>query len=113
MKQSSKDKLASLIKNLRSNTSQRQFAKSLNVSFASVQAWESGDSMPSTENLAAIASKAGYTIEGLIAHLDDQPMPKTVGMEQIIMQIRVMPAKELAMVGHALSDRLVAIAEAS
>ena len=113
MKQQSKDKLAVLVKALRGNASQRAFAKSLGVSFAYVQSWESGDSMPSTENLSAIASLAGYTLQGLIAHLEDQPLESAMPIEQILMEIRNMPPKQLAKVGHAVADRLGAIAESN
>jgi transcriptional regulator with XRE-family HTH domain len=113
MKQQSKDKLAALVRTLRGSTSQRAFSKSLGVSFASVQSWESGDSMPSTENLSAIASVAGYTLQGLIEYLDDKPAATNLPIEQILHEIRNMPPKQLAKVGHAVADRLGAIAESN
>lgn len=109
----SKEKLGDLIKKLRGDQSQRTFAKSLGVSFASVQAWENGDSMPSTENLAVVAERAGYTLQGLIAHLEDRPIPKSNSLEEIVMQIKSLPLKQLALVDRAVSDRLVAIAESA
>jgi DNA-binding transcriptional regulator YiaG len=45
MKEATKRKLATLIKELRADQSQRTFAKSLGVSFASIQSWENGDAM--------------------------------------------------------------------
>ena len=107
----SKQRLADLIKVLRGNQSQRAFAKNLGVSFASIQSWENGYAMPSMDNLNLIATKAGYTLQGLIAYLEDRPIPKTATLEEIIMQIKDLPLKQIAVVERALSDRLMAIAE--
>lgn len=109
----SKEKLGDLIKKLRGNQSQRAFAKSFGVSFASVQAWENGDSMPSTENLALIANKSGYTLQGLIAYLEDRPIPKSSSLEEIVMQIKSLPFNQVVLIDRAVSDRLVAIAESA
>jgi transcriptional regulator with XRE-family HTH domain len=109
----SKEKLGDLIKSLRGDQSQRSFAKSLGVSFASIQAWENGDSMPSTENLSIIASKAGYTLQGLLAYLEDQPIPKSNSLDEIVMQIKSLPLKQVVLIDRAVSDRLVAIAESA
>lgn len=109
----SKEKLGDLIRKLRGEQSQRTFAKSLGVSFASVQAWENGDSMPSTENLAIVAQKSGYTLQGLIAYLEDRPIPKSNSIEEMVMQIKSLPLKQLALVERAVGDRLMAIAESA
>ena len=109
----SKEKLAELIRQLRGDQSQRAFAKTLQVSFASIQSWENGDAMPSTENLSAIAHKSGYTLQGLIAYLEDRPIPKNTSIEEIVMHIRSLPLKQLALVEMAVGDRLMAIAESA
>lgn len=113
MATNSRDRLASLIRKLRGDQSQRAFAKTLGVSFASIQSWENGDAMPSTENLTHIAKKSGYTIQGLIAYLEDRPIPMGASIEEIVMQIKDLPLKQLAVVERALSDRLMAIAESA
>jgi transcriptional regulator with XRE-family HTH domain len=109
----SKEKLAELIRQLRGDQSQRSFAKTLGVSFASIQSWENGDAMPSTENLAVIAQKSGYTLQGLIAYLEDRPIPKNASIEEIVMQIKSLPLRQLALVERAVGDRLMAIAESA
>jgi transcriptional regulator with XRE-family HTH domain len=78
-----------------------------------VQAWENGDSMPSTENLAIVAQRAGYTLQGLIAYLEDRPIPKSNSIEEMVMQIKSLPLKQLALVERAVGDRLMAIAESA
>lgn len=108
----SKERLSVLVKDLRGHVSQRKFAKELGVSFASIQSWEAGDAMPSMENLALIAAKSGYTLEGLIAYLEDKPVPRGPDLNEIVMEIRRMPPKQLAQVSRVVSDRLIAIAEA-
>ena len=109
----SKEKLGDLIKKLRGDRSQRTFAKSLGVSFASIQAWENRDSMPSTQNLAVIEGKSGYTLQGLISYLEDRPIPKSSSLEEIVMQIKSLSFKQVVLIDRAVSDRLVAIAEST
>ena len=109
----SKEKLGDLIKKLRGDRSQRTFAKSLGVSFASIQAWENRDSMPSTQNLAVIAGKSGYTLQGLISYLEDRPIPKSSSLEEIVMQIKSLSFKQVVLIDRAVSERLVAIAEST
>ena len=109
----SKQRLADLIKSLRGDQSQRTLAKTLGVSFASIQSWENGYAMPSMDNLNLIAAKAGYTLQGLMAYLEGRPIPKSATFEEIIMQIKDLPLKQVAVVERALSDRLMAIAESA
>ena len=109
----SKEKLAELIRQLRGDQSQRAFAKTLGVSFASIQSWENGDAMPSTENLSVIAQKSGYTLQGLIEYLEDRPISKNASIDEIVMQIKSLPLRQLALVERAVGDRLMAIAESA
>ncbi len=108
-----RSKLAALVKEIRGIQSQRTFAKKIGVSFASIQSWENGDAVPSTENLKLLASLSGYTLQGLIAFLEDRPIPKGESVEEIAQKIRQMTPRQLAVVGQAVSDRLLAIAEST
>ncbi len=67
--------------------------------------------MPSTENLAIVAERAGYTLQGLIAYLEDRPIPKSNSLEEIVMQIKSLPLNQLALIDRAVSDRLLAITQ--
>ncbi|MDJ0578162.1 MAG: helix-turn-helix transcriptional regulator, partial [Xenococcaceae cyanobacterium MO_234.B1] len=49
------ERLSRLIKKLRGDRSQRSFAKSLGVSYASIRTWEEGESMPGIASLQKIA----------------------------------------------------------
>lgn len=63
------ERLSSLIKNLRGERSQRNFAKSIGVSYASIRTWEEGESMPSVTNLKKIASYSNQSVEQLLDYL--------------------------------------------
>jgi transcriptional regulator with XRE-family HTH domain len=52
---SAEERLSSLIRKLRGDKSQRQFAKSLGVSYAAVRSWEESESMPGLTSLGKIA----------------------------------------------------------
>ncbi len=107
----SKERLAALVKSLRGQESQRKFAKSLGVSFASIQSWEAGDAMPSRENLSLLAARAGYTLQGLVSYLDNEPLPEGPSVSEIVRQIRTLPPKQLALIGRAVTDRFESLAE--
>ncbi len=88
MKIESKQKLIEIIKLARGSMSQRAFGKLLGVSATAVQMWEKGVKVPDTENLARIASKAGYTMEELIGCIDGKPIPETSDLSLILRQIQ-------------------------
>ncbi|MBD2532240.1 helix-turn-helix transcriptional regulator [Nostoc flagelliforme FACHB-838] len=113
MKIESKQKLIEIIKLARGSMSQRAFGKLLGVSATAVQMWEKGVKVPDTENLARIASKAGYTMEELISCIDGKPIPETSDLSLILRQIKHMPLAQVAQIVQAAADRLAAVAEAS
>jgi transcriptional regulator with XRE-family HTH domain len=109
----SRQKLIEIIKLARGSLSQRAFGKLLGVSATAVQMWEKGVKVPDTENLAQIASRAGYTMEELISCLDGKPVPETSDLSLILRQIKHMPLSQVAQIVQAAADRLAAVAEAS
>jgi transcriptional regulator with XRE-family HTH domain len=58
--------LADLLKELRNNQTQRQFAKRLGTSYTSVQHWEKQIRLPSERNLQRIAQLKGWSYEKLL-----------------------------------------------
>ncbi|NJP12013.1 MAG: helix-turn-helix transcriptional regulator [Leptolyngbyaceae cyanobacterium RU_5_1] len=64
-----KERLAQLIKELRGQTTQREFAKLLGTSYTAVQDWEKQIRLPKGKNLERIAQLKGWTQEELIYHL--------------------------------------------
>jgi transcriptional regulator with XRE-family HTH domain len=105
-----KDKLAKLVKELRKDLSQKEFAKALGVTYSAIQSWENAEVTPGAENLMRIAKAAGYSLEELISYLNGKPVESPTNVEKLVAQIKTMPTKELAEVARAVGDRLSAIA---
>jgi transcriptional regulator with XRE-family HTH domain len=87
--------------------SQRKFAEALGVSFTSVNSWETGKRVPDRDNLKKIAARAGLSLDEAIAYIQDGEVPQPVEIDKILTSIKFMPVKDLALVGHALVDRLL------
>lgn len=64
------------MRSLRGNTSQQDFAKLLGVAYGSIQVWERGQSISSTENLSRVAKVAGYGVDELICRIDGKLLPE-------------------------------------
>ncbi|WP_066376392.1 MULTISPECIES: helix-turn-helix domain-containing protein [unclassified Anabaena] len=109
----SRQKLVEIIKLARGSLSQRAFGKMLGVSATAVQMWEKGVKVPDTENLAQIAAKAGYTMEELLCCLEGKPVAEKSDLNFILRQIKYMPESQLALVVHAVADRLATLTDAS
>lgn len=109
----SRQKLIEIIKLARGSMSQRAFGKLLGVSATAVQMWEKGVKVPDTENLAQIASKAGYTMEELLSCLEGKPIQESSDLSLILRQIKHMPLSQVAQIVQAAAERLAAVAEAS
>ncbi|MBE9225338.1 helix-turn-helix transcriptional regulator [Phormidium sp. LEGE 05292] len=64
-------KLAKLVKELRGEKSQRNFAKLLGVSYYAVQTWEKQAALPDEKNLQKLADLKGWTLLQLQIYLQD------------------------------------------
>lgn len=105
-----KERLAEVVRKARGHLSQRAFARKLGVSLAAVQGWEMGR-IPGPENLSKIAQELGYTLEELMRHIEGRPQPQVTDIDQMLMSIRHMPLPQVALIAHAVGDRLAAVAE--
>lgn len=108
-----REKLIEIVKKTRGSMSQRAFGRLMGVSATAVQAWERGDSVPETENLAKIAASAGYTLEELLSYLDGKPQQHPSDLNQILKQIKFMPLSQVAMIVQAAAERFATAAESS
>ncbi|MEG4842129.1 MULTISPECIES: helix-turn-helix domain-containing protein [unclassified Microcoleus] len=108
-----KKKLSEVVKLARGSMSLTAFGKLLGVSAASVLYWEKGQVLPDTKNLTQIATRAGFTMEELMAHLEGKPMQEPVDTNDLLKKIQSIPISELAVIGRAVMDRLAAAAESS
>ncbi|NMG11724.1 helix-turn-helix transcriptional regulator [Brasilonema sp. UFV-L1] len=104
------ERLAKLVKELRSSQSQHQFAKKLGVSRSSVTFWESGQAWPDMENLEKLAALKGWSLSELQAYLVHGGTPTSeslYGLEQILNAIRLLPSEALAEVVNAGVQTLI------
>jgi transcriptional regulator with XRE-family HTH domain len=106
-----KQKLSTLIKDLRAAQSYRGYGKVLGVSGTTIQGWENMTSEPETSNLEHIANLAGYSLQELLDYLNERNVRQDIPVERIIRQVKQMPARELTVLNRAVGDRFMAIAE--
>ena len=66
---SAKERLAKLVKELRGNATQREFARFLGTSYTAIQDWEKGIRLPSSKNLRRIAQLKKWTQAELFQYL--------------------------------------------
>ena len=107
----SRQKLIEIIKLARGTMSQRAFGKDLGVSATAVQMWEKGMKVPDTENLARIATRAGYSLEELLCCLEGKPVAEVSDLNLILRQIHHMPLSQVAKIVQAAAARLATAAE--
>ena len=83
-----KRRLADLVRELRGNETQRQFAKRLGTSYTSIQDWEKQIRLPREKNLKRIAQLQDWSYDQLVRFLfasDDQSTPTTIDPFELIM----------------------------
>ena len=106
-----RQKLVEVIKLARGSMSLRAFGRQLGVSATAVLAWERGEKVPDTANLASIAARAGYSFEELLCHLEGKPLPEASELSVILKHINNMPLSEVAQVVQAAAARFAVVAE--
>lgn len=111
---SAEERLSSLVKKLRNDKSQRQFAKSLGVSYAAIRSWEESESMPGLKSLEKIAAYSNQSLEELLDYLKDEgtdkskviPLPKHTFAEDLFSQVKLLPKNEKTKLAQFLIDEL-------
>lgn len=106
MNTEAKLRLAEVVRTARGSKSLREFGRLLGVAATTVQGWENGDYTPETYSLIKIAAMAGYSLEELLAHLDGKPVEQPNEVDRILKSISHLPLKQVALIGHAVTDRL-------
>ena len=99
-------RLATFIQELRGSQSQRQLAKQLGVSQGSVNLWESGQSLPDTENLDKLAVLRGWSLSDLQAYLVKGDLPDREPLEHILNTVRSLPLEAVAQVAAVAVETL-------
>lgn len=108
------ERLSRLIKKLRGDRSQRSFAKSLGVSYASIRTWEEGESMPGIASLQKIAEYSNQSIEELLQYLSGEeedkssklPFPAVKSADDIIPHLENLSKQEIAKLAQFLIEKL-------
>lgn len=99
-------RLTTFIQELRGSQSQRQLAKQLGVSQGSVNLWESGQSLPDTENLDKLAALKGWSLSDLQAYLVKGDLPDREPLEHILNTVRSLPLEAVAQVAAVAVETL-------
>lgn len=106
-----RQRLSDVIKQARGNMSQRQFAKRLGVSFATIRSWEECESMPGTKNLEAIAALLGQSLEEFLHYLRGDTVGdvenSNLKAEDLLAQVNQLPPSEVARLIQLAASRLV------
>jgi transcriptional regulator with XRE-family HTH domain len=102
--QSSRLRLAKVVKEARGSFSQREFAEQLGVGQTSIQRWEKADSQGqlTLESLEKLAARVEMNPEALVAYLYGREL-RTRSLEEVIEK---MPQTLLPLVLRAVSQRL-------
>lgn len=111
-----KQRLAELIKGLRGELTQREFAKRLGVTYGAIQSWENAEVTPSSTNLVKISDYTGLSLQELMSSLTGSKIG--IGKPEanplyVVTQLKTMSVADLTHLYRAVSDRLVAIAESA
>jgi transcriptional regulator with XRE-family HTH domain len=105
-----KERLAQLIKELRGDTTQREFAKLLGTSYTAIQDWEKQIRLPKEKNLKRIAQLKGWTEEELLHYLflpDAQPqIAPTDPLELLITQVQTLSLPQMQQLSAYLNAQL-------
>lgn len=99
-------RLSNLVRELRGDLSQRQFAKKLGVSDSSVCFWEAGTAWPGTQNLKKLAKMKGWTLDELQAHLEGEVPRRSLTVQQLLAEVRSLPFSEAAQVAKVALETM-------
>lgn len=104
-----RERLASVIKEARGARSQRQFAKDLGISFATIRCWELCESFPNAENLELIAKTLGRSLEEFLRYLRNAPgkEPRVTRAEDLLPLVNELPGREAARLAQMILERWV------
>ncbi|VXD25201.1 helix-turn-helix domain-containing protein [Planktothrix paucivesiculata] len=108
-----KEKLASLVREMRGDKSQRSFAKLLGVSYYAVQTWEKQSVWPDDDNLEKLANLKGWTKEQLQLYLHIPQLAPSTSLNNSFMgqgQARnVEPTDSTQPLGLSVADLLAEV----
>lgn len=108
-----KERLAQLIKQLRGNKTQREFAKQLGTSYTAIQDWEKAIRLPGEKNLKRIAELLGWSQGKLVRYLfrtsNQAEISLNETLDDILAQSQDLSYAEIEILISHLRERLNAL----
>ena len=105
--------LATLLKELRGESSLREFAEIIGATHVSLRLWESGKGEPRMRVLSRIAAFKAWTLDELMVYLEGEPLPKEPRIPQLLAEVRSLPLEAVAQVAAVAVETLAARSIAS
>ena len=104
------ERLSILVKELRGELNQTQFAKRVGVERSTISVWESGRSYPESANMGKLARLKGWSLGQLEDYLHQGTFPTEDPLQQILKEIRSLPSESVAQIaavaGATLAERM-------
>lgn len=89
-----RQRLGVLIKEIRKDISQREFAKRyLDCSYAALRSWEEGESVPGLENLEMIAELKSWSLAQLLTYVRDDTSSH-ISYDELVAIVNSLPQSE-------------------
>lgn len=100
--------LATLLKELRSERSLREFADEIGATHVSLRSWESGKGEPRMRVLRKIAALKGWTLDELMVYLEGEAPTKGPSIPQLLAEVRSLPSEAVAQIAAVAVETLAA-----
>jgi len=104
MDMASRERFAEAVRTLRGNRDREEFARLCGVSRPTIIGWEACKVSPKRESLQVIAEMRGESLDEFLSYLNGAKRREP--LERLLNQIAGLSDEQLAIVLHAIADRL-------
>lgn len=104
MDEEAKKRFAEAVKELRGNRDREEFSKVVGVSRPTIIGWENCKVVPKRESLELIANMRGESLDEFLSFLNGAK--RRDPLDRLLNQIAGLSREQLAIVLHAIADRL-------
>ncbi len=98
--------LATLLKELRGESSLREFAEIIGATLFSLRLWESGKGEPRMRVLSKIAALKGWTLDELMVYLEGEAPTKGPRIPQLLAEVRSLPFEDAVTVAKVALETI-------
>lgn len=102
----SNQRLVALLKELRGNSSYREFAATIGTTHTNVRQWESGKGEPRLRVLGKLAALRGWTLDELMIYLEGELPPEEPRITQLLAEVRSLSLEAVAQVAAVAVETL-------